>query len=113
MEQLTFTFRGKNYQTEPLTVGRFIDLWKMRSALSMGTYGQLYRNAMESSDEALTMIDIEAFLAVFCPVFKSDLKPGTINELGLEDYLELKQVFVEHIQPWVVSVENLLKKKNE
>lgn len=113
MEQLTFTFKGKNYTTEPVTVGRFVDLWKLRSVLSMGTYGQLYRNSMASSDEALTMIDIEAFMGVFCPAFKIDLKPGTIGELGLSDYLELKQVFTSTIQPWLVSLENLLKKKNE
>ena len=112
MEIFNFVVKGKKFETEPLNVGRFVDLWKMRSALSMGAYGQLYRMALENADEAIMIIDIEAFFTVFCPTFIQSLKPGSIRDMGFEDYLELKAVYVQEIQPWLEKIEGLLKKKS-
>lgn len=113
MEQFQFVVKGKTYKTEELKVGKLIDLWKMRTALSGGTYGQLYRMALVNSDEAITAIDIEAFFTVFVPDFLQDIKPGSIRDMGVEDYLELRDIFVSEIQPWLNKVEALLKKKED
>lgn len=112
MEKLNFVIKGKSFSTEAINVGRMIDLWKMRAALSMGSYGQLYRMALESSDDALLMIDIEAFFTVFCPEFITALKPGSVRDMGLEDYLELRDLYISEIMPWLIKVEGLLKKKS-
>lgn len=111
MENFDFIIKGKNYSTEPLVVGNVIDLWKLRSALSGGTYGQLYRMALDNADQALVAIDIEAFFTVFCPKFIKDLKSGGIREMGIEDYMELNTVYMEQIKPWLDKVEGMLKKK--
>ena len=113
MESCNFVIKGRKFTTDTLNVGRFIDLHRMRSVLSGGTYGQMYRNALISSDEALMMIDIDSFMSVFCPDFITSLKPGTLRDLGLEDYLEIKEVYVTEILPWLEKVEGILKKKND
>ena len=112
-EILNFTIKGKQYKTEPAIVGRIIDLWKMKSAISMGSYGNIFRIALDSADEALLMIDIEAFLTVFCKQVLEDFKPRTIREMGIEDYLELKEVYQTQIEPWLKEIENLLKRRKE
>ena len=113
MEILIFEIKGKTYEVKDLRVGKFIDLWKMRTALSMGTYGQMYRTALESSDQALLAIDIEAFFSVFCPDMINDLKPGSIRDLGVIDYLELRDIYEIHIKPWLDKVEKLMGKKED
>ena len=112
MEQFNFVIKGKQYTTEPVTVGKYIDLWKLRMALSSGTYGQMYRATLEGADYAMMMIDIEAFLSVFCPDFLKSLKPDSLRELGLEDYLELREMYETQVIPWQQKIEGLLKKKS-
>ncbi len=113
MEKVNFTVKGKTYTSEEVRVGKIIDLWKLRSALSMGSYGLLYRMSLQNADDAIVMIDIEAFFTVFCPQFIDDIKPSSIRELSLEDYIELREVYVAQILPWMTKVEGLLKKKND
>lgn len=113
MEQLHFSVKGKNYVTEELRVGKLVDLWKMRNALSMGSYGQIYRMGLANADDALLVIDIEAFFTVFCPDFMKALRPSSIRDLGIEDYCELRDLYVSQIQPWMEKVEAVLKKKSE
>jgi len=111
METLTFEVKGKSYTTEKIVVGKVVDLWKMRTTLSMGTYGQMYRFALQGSDSALNVIDIEAFFTVFCPEFITDIKPNSVSSLGIQDYLELEGIYVTTIKPWLDAVEDLLKQK--
>jgi len=113
MENLNFALKGKKFTTKDLKIGNIQDLWQLRMALSGGTYGQMYRTALKKSDEAMTIIDMTSFFTVFCPEVMESLKPGSIRELGLDDYLELREVFVKDIQPWLESVENLLKRKED
>lgn len=113
MEKFNFVIKGKQYETDPITVGHMVDLWKMRTSLSMGTYGQMYRFALHGSDSALLAIDIEAFFTVFCPKFLEDLKPASISNMGIHDYIELEQFYTESIRPWLDSIESLLRKKSE
>lgn len=110
MENFSFVIKGKTFTTQDLRIGSFIDLWRMKTALSGGTYGQMYRNAMVASDEALMMIDIEAFMTSFCPEFIKSMKPVSFSELSFEDYMEIREVYVEQIMPWLTKVEGMLKK---
>jgi hypothetical protein len=111
MEQFNFEIKGKKYTTERVVVGKIIDMWKMRMALSMGTYGQMYRTALVNSDEALIAINVESFFTVFCPQLIKDLKPATFQELGIEDYIEIRDLFINQAQPWLSKIEELLNKK--
>jgi hypothetical protein len=113
VEKFNFTVKGKTYTTSEVVVGKMIDLWRMRTAISMGSYGLIYRVGLDAADEALIIIDIEAFFTVFCPKFIEDLKPRTIREMGFEDYLELKEIYQSQIEPWLKKIESLLKKKKE
>ena len=113
MENFNFVIKGKHYQTEEVRIGKILDVWKMRSALSNGSYGYLYRMGLDNADNALIIVDLEAFFTVFCPQLIEDIKPNTIRELGIEDYLEIQEVYVNELMPWLAKIENLLKKKND
>lgn len=113
MENFNFVIKGKHYQTEEVRIGKILDVWKMRSALSNGSYGYLYRMGLDNADNALIIVDLEAFFTVFCPQLIEDIKPNTIRELGIEDYLEIQEVYVSELMPWLAKIENLLKKKND
>lgn len=97
---LEFKVKTNVYKIEDVRVGHFIDLEKVKASLSGGMYGSMFRMGTVASDEALTMIDMEAFFTVFTPKLLKDLQTDSFRELGFADYRELKNVYVETIVPW-------------
>jgi hypothetical protein len=108
-ETIEIVIKGKSYRTEPLTVGKLVDLTKMRNTLTNGQYGQIYRHALVNSDNSLQAIDIQAFFMVFCPSLIKDLKVDAIFDLGIEDYKEIKDIYKAQVQTWLIEVESLLR----
>lgn len=97
---LEFRVKNNTYKIEDIRVGHFIDLEKMKASLSGGMYGPMFRMGTVASDEALTMIDIESFFTVFSPQLIKDLKSKSIRDLSMQDYNEIKKVYVGTIVPW-------------
>ena len=112
-ESLMFTLKGRSYEMTFPRVGEYRTIEAMKQSLSMGNYGSLYRTMMVSSEEALDMIDMEAFFSVLCPKMIKDLKCDSFSELGLLDYVEVKKVYKEKVLPWWKEVEQLLHPKVE
>lgn len=99
-ETIEFKVKGNSYKIEDVRIGHFIDFERTKATLSGGMYGSMFRMGTVSGDEALTMIDVEAFFAVFCPEFIKDLKVKSFKDLGLKDYNEIKTVYIDKIVPW-------------
>lgn len=97
---LEFKVKTNIYKIEDVRVGHFIDLEKVKASLSGGMYGSIFRMGTVASDEALTMIDIEAFFTVFVPKLLKDLQSDSFRDLGFADYNEIKKVYVEKVIPW-------------
>ena len=110
---LEFEFRGVKYLTERFTAGKMVDVWKMRSILTMGTYGQIYRMALNDADESLLVVDIEVFLNVLCPKFVEDMKVKSVRDLGIQDYIELKEFYKTTLLPWLKEIENIVSQKEK
>jgi len=108
-ETIEFVNKGKSYRTEPLTVGKLVDLTKTRNHLTNGQYGQIYRQGLINSDNSLLVIDIQAFFMVFCPSFIKDLKVDLIFDLGIADYKEIKDIYKNQIETWLIEIESLLR----
>lgn len=111
-ESFEFELQGKTYRTEIATAGRIVDLWKMRTFLSGGQYGQMYTNGLIACDEALLCIDIQAFFMVFCPKFIDNMKLKSISDMGIKDYKELKKVYKNSIEKWIKETEALVRDEN-
>jgi len=112
-ESIKFEIKGVPYTSEKINVGRVIDFMKMKTAISSGTYGLMYREALKGHDAALVMINCEAFFDVFCPKFVEDLKPSSFKDLGLDDYKEIKDVYIGTIKPWIDELEKTLAETNK
>lgn len=108
-ENLIFTLKGRSYEMTFPRVGEYRTIEAMKQTLSLNTYGSLYRSMMTSSEEALDMIDMEAYFSVLCPKLIEDLKCESFSELGLLDYLAVKKVFKEQFTPWWNEIETLLR----
>ena len=106
-ENLVFTLKGRSYEMTFPRVGEYRTIQTLKQTLSFNTYGSLSRNQMRASEDALDMIDMEAYFSVLCPKLEKDLKCA-FSELGLLDYLELRKVFKEQFLPWWNEVEELL-----
>jgi len=118
--QLVLNVKGNKYIVEFPNVGQFQNVETMKQVLSKGMYGALINTGTVTASEALDMVDIEAHLSILIkndgsrknPLFK-DLKCESFGELGLEDYLELKQVYKDKFVPWWSSILELLQPKKE
>lgn len=112
-QSLELKVKSNTYKIDDLRIGKFIDYERMKASLSGGMYGSMFRMGTLSGDEALTMIDIEAFFTVFCPQVLKDLKCESFKDLGLKDYKEIKTVYVEKIVPWYNQNVEVLSPKRE
>jgi hypothetical protein len=115
--RLELNVKGNKYQIEFPNVGKFQNIETMKQVLSKGMYGALINTGTVTASEALDMVDIEAHLSVLIEnnkLFK-DLKCDSFAEMGLEDYLELKEIYREKFVPWWSNILELLnpKKKQE
>lgn len=107
-ENLVFTLKGRSYNLTFPRVGEYRTIEAMKQTLSLNTYGSMSRSMMKSSEEALDMIDMEAYFTVLCPKVVEDLKCESFSELGLLDYLDIKKVFKEKFIPWWNEIEIIL-----
>lgn len=107
-ENLMFQLKGKTYELSFPRVGEYRTIQAMKQTLSLNTYGSMSRAMMASTEEALDMIDMEAYFSVLCPKLIEDLKCDSFSELGLLDYKEVKKVFKDQFVPWWNAIEELL-----
>ena len=108
-DSVEFKIKQNTYKIEDVRVGHFIDFERMKASLSGGMYGQMLRMGTVAAEEALTMVDIEAFFTVFCPKLIKDLESERFKDLGLKDFKEIRKVYIDKIVPWYNSYIELLK----
>jgi len=87
--------KSNSYEIEFPNIGKFKAIESLKQVLSQGMYSGLMNTSTISAFEALDMIDMESYLSVLAPKLIEDLKCKSFNELGFEDYLELKKVYKE------------------
>lgn len=112
-ETLKFKIKSNHYEISDVRIGHFIDFERLKATLSAGMYGSIFRMGTRTGDEALTMIDIEAFFTVFCPKLMEDLQCKSFKELGLVDYMSIKEVYTEKIIPWYNEYIKLLDNRKD
>ena len=108
-EKIKINFKGKNYVSREMTPGVFVDAEKLKSLLSGSQYGGIYRMGTSLGDEALTIVDMEAYFSILFPELINDLKPKSIGELNVNDFKELRKVYRSEVTKWVNSYIKLLK----
>lgn len=108
-ENLVLNFRGENFSIKFPRVGEYRNIEVMKQSLSANAYGGMIRSMSQSSEEALDMIDMEAYFTVLCPTFLEKLKCDSFSELGLVDYAEIRNIFKTNFVPWWRAIEKLLR----
>lgn len=100
MTELKFEVRGNTYTIKVPTVGDMIDVERMKMVLSNGYYNEMMKTSTVSAQESLLMIDIQAHFSVQCPDLIKDIKCDDIRRLSIEDYQELKNIYIKQFLPW-------------
>jgi hypothetical protein len=111
IESLFFELKGKKFEIEFPNVGKYRSIESLKQSLSMGEYGNMLRSAINTSDEALDMIDMEAYFTILCPQIFKLLKCNSFGELGLKDYMEIKDAYKTQFIPWWTGIEEILHPK--
>lgn len=107
-EELKITIKGREYKVSFPTVGQYYNIEALKQTLSMGFYNTLAKSQVKTAINACDMIDIEAYLTVLCPELLSDLKVQSFKDLGIQDYNEIKKVYMKEIIPFLTEIEDLL-----
>jgi len=112
-ERLEINFKGKKYTSKPFNVGNMVDLEKAKAMLSAGQWGGIYRANTLTGDESLVMMQTQAAISIFFPELLEDLKPKSIMELGIKDYIDFRKLYTEKIEKWVNSHIEMLRDTGE
>ena len=111
--KITFsTQKGDNeYIIKAPNVGQFYDIEVNKQMFGKGVYGAIIKTSTLSAQQAADMIDIEAHLKVLMPesFFKEDLKVESFQELGIDDYNQLKGTYIDVFLPWWTQIQDSLK----
>lgn len=110
---LNFEFKGVSYPIEFPNVGKFRNVEVMKQSLSGGTYGAMIKTNNDNSFDALDMIDMEAYLTVLAPDLIDKLECKSFSDLGLIDWMMLKDSYVKQFIPWWSSIKKLLNPQKE
>lgn len=100
--------RGKEYEVHFPNVGQYYSIETTKQKLGKGFYNVLLGNPTKTAQDALDMIDIEAFLTVLCPSLLEDMKVEKFSQLGIADYKEIKEIYLKEIQPFLREVNSVL-----
>lgn len=111
--KITFTtHKGDNeYFIKVPNVGQFYDIELNKQLFGKGVYSAIIKTNTLSAQQAADMIDIEAHLKVLMPesFFKDDLKAATFEDLGIEDYNQIKRTYINVFLPWWTQIQDSLK----
>ena len=110
-EKVSFSIKGKSYESLPLTAGRTIDFFKSKAYFAGGMYSNMYSDYTSTPEKVLDMVDCKAFMNVFCPKFIEDIKPNNLDDLGISDYMEVVDVYRQTIKPYINDLKELLSSK--
>lgn len=111
IENLFLELKGRKFEVEFPNVGKYRSIESLKQNLSMGEYGNMFRSAINTSDEALDMIDMESYFSVLCPSLLEMFKCESFSQLGLVDYMEVKEAYKSQFVPWWKSIEAILHPK--
>ena len=113
MEQLHFkvqTTEGDNtYIIKLPTVGQYSDIEATKQILGKGFYNGIVSTNTMASVNAADMIDVEAHLTVLCPEFIKDLKVKSFRDLGLADFKNIRDAYIEQFIPWWKEIIDILR----
>lgn len=108
MEDKIVKVFGKEYKVSFPNVGQYYDIEAMKQSLGKGFYNTMLGNVTVSAQAALDMIDAEATITILMPDLVKDLKVDRFKDLGIKDYMQIKQLYDQEIFPFLKEVNKIL-----
>lgn len=117
LREISIKIKENSYDVKFPTTGQILDIENLKMVLSNGMYGSLQSARTTDSDIALDLIDAEAYFTILAPNLIKDLKVKTFRELDLMDAIEVRNVYVDQLLPfingWRKAIKELTQKKEE
>ena len=104
MNTKEITVKGRKYEIQFPNVGQYYQIEVNKQRLGKGSYNSLIGNPTITAQRALDMIDVEATLSVLCP----QLKVKSFSELGLKDFKEISDIYMNEVFPFLKEAEKIL-----
>jgi len=110
---LEFKVKSNTYTIKFPNVGQIEDIECNKQLISKGMYASLMQMNTKAANDALDMIDMEAFFSILCPDIVKDLKCDSFRDLGVVDYMELKKSYIDQFVPWWTKIQKILRPIDE
>ncbi|MGL5691858.1 MAG: hypothetical protein ACRDD8_13700 [Bacteroidales bacterium] len=102
------TLKGREYTIPTLTIGIYRDIEVQKDLLSKSTFVTLALSPLPQAKNAVEAFEIEATIRVMFPELANDLIVS-FDRLGIKDYLEIKDCYINQIKPLIDEVDELMK----
>ena len=108
MEDKIIKIKGHEYKMSFPTVGQYYEIETQKQFLGRGYYNTLLGNRTQAAADALDMIDIEATLTVMLPDLLADMNVTSFKQLGIKDYVEVRDIYNKEVLPFIKEVEKMM-----
>jgi len=110
---LVFKTNKREYVVKCPTNGQMIDVERLKAQYSGNNYGGILSIKTIGSNYALDMIDMNAYLRVFCKEMFEDMKVESVFDIGVLDIKPLLKDFKEQFLPWINDIQNAMRNEKE
>jgi hypothetical protein len=100
-KEIKLVIKENEYLVKFPNVGQLSDIEVLKGSISRGLYGAMQSNSTIDSGFALDLVDMEAYFTILCPQLIKDLKVDSFRELDLTDAIDLREVFVDQLLPFI------------
>ena len=111
-QTLTLKIKDNSYTVNYPTVGQRIKIESLKQQLTDGQYGNMSSSLLQTQWDALEQVDIIANFSVLIPQLLRDTKVP-IDQLAVEDFEDISQIYKDQFVPWYKAWNDLLKKRKD
>ena len=101
MEDKIIKIKGHEYKMSFPTVGQYYEIETQKQFLGRGYYNTLLGNRTQAAADALDMI-------VMLPDLLADMKVTSFKQLGIKDYVEVRDIYNKEVLPFIKEVEKMM-----
>lgn len=97
---LNFIVNDETYKISYPPTGKFVDITSYKYDITNGRYEQMVFSTVQATRDAVTLIEMEAYITFLCPELIKELK-APIRKLCIVDLTELLKAYKEQMEPWI------------
>ncbi len=92
---------SRTYSLKIPTAGQLVDVENFKAVYTQGNYKKIMMTGTIQSNDALDLVDMNAYLKALCPNLLEDWEVKDLFDLDIFDIKKIKSVYDSKVVPWI------------